>query len=59
MKDADAMKAYWKEWSNLEGKGVYREETLTEWSYVRKEAPVKGKEIHLALLFRIYGSERC
>ena len=53
MKNADAMKAYWKEWSNLEGKGVYREETLTEWSYVRKEALAKGKEIHLAFFFGV------
>jgi hypothetical protein len=51
MKDSEAMNAYWKEWQNLEGKGVYREETLTEWHKVRKEALAQGREIHLAILF--------
>ncbi len=46
-----AMNAYWKERTNLAGKGVYREETLIEWHHVRKEALAKGKEIHLAFLF--------
>ena len=50
-KNESAMEAYWKEWKNLIGKGVYKEETLTEWSEVRKEAQKIKKEIHLAFLF--------
>lgn len=38
MKSDAAMDAYWKEWANLEGKSVYRKETLIEWHTVRKEA---------------------
>ena len=45
------MDAYWKEWANLEGNGVYRKETLIEWHIVRKEALNKNKEVHLAFLF--------
>jgi len=51
MNNAEAMKAYWKEWTNLEAKGVYRWETLTEWWKVSKEALSKDQEIHLAFLF--------
>ena len=46
-----AMDAYWKEWTNLEGKGVYRKETLIEWHIVRKEALNRNKDVHLAFLF--------
>ena len=38
MGNDDAMGAYWKEWTNLEAKGVYRWETLTEWGKVSREA---------------------
>ena len=51
LKSEDAMAAYWKEWTNLIGKGVYRDETLCEWHQVRKEALRAGKEVHLAFLF--------
>lgn len=45
------MEAYWKEWANLEGTGVYRWDTLTEWWRVSKEARESGEEVHLAFLF--------
>ena len=47
----DAMKAYWKEWNNLETKNVWRKETLVEWDTVSAEARRGGKEIHFGYLF--------
>ena len=46
-----AMDAYWKEWHNLEGKQVFRYETLAEWDTVSRNARVAGKEIHFGYLF--------
>ena len=46
-----AMEAYWNEWANLECKGVYRWDTLTEWWKVSKEAREAGKEGHIAFVF--------
>ena len=51
MSNDDAMGAYWKEWKNLEAKGVYRWEALTEWGKVSREARSRDAEIHLAFLF--------
>ena len=45
--DTIAMEAYWKEWKNLETKGVWRWDTLAEWSDVSKEARASGAEIHI------------
>ena len=47
------MKAYWKEWKNLEKKGVWRWETLTEWDDVSNQARSEGSEIHFGYLFGI------
>ena len=49
--DPEAMKAYWKEWNNLEKKETWRMCTLSEWSEVRDEAKKNGKECHLGYLF--------
>jgi len=57
-KSEDAMGAYWKEWSNLLGKGVYREETLTEWHTVRKEAQ-KERRGPPGILVWVYGTKGC
>ena len=51
MNNKDGLDAYWKEWTNLEAKGVYSYETLCEWSRVSREARDQGKEIHLGFLF--------
>ena len=37
-----AMEAYWKEWTNLESKEVWKWETLTEWDTVAENARTKG-----------------
>ena len=47
----DAMDAYWKEWSNLETKGVWRWDSLAEWDDVSAKAKAKGDEIHFGYLF--------
>ena len=50
------MKAYWKEWSNLENKKVWRWETLVERDDVIKAArddPHGEKEVHFGYLFGI------
>ena len=52
----DAMKAYWKEWQNLESKQVWRWETLVERSDVVAEAkkqPPGQQEVHFGFLFGI------
>ena len=46
-----AMDAYWKEWHNLEGKNVFRYETLAEWDTVSRQARQAGREIHFGYLF--------
>ena len=51
MNNSDAMGAYWKEWTNLEAKGVYRWDTLVEWSDVSCEARWHDTQVHLAFLF--------
>merc|ERR1711965_220814 len=50
-KKSKAMEAYWKEWKNLERKGVWRWETLCEWDDVAEEARRMGKEINFGYLF--------
>ena len=49
--DPIAMEAYWKEWSNLEVKGVWNWDTLAEWDHVSEAARVKGEEINFGYLF--------
>ena len=51
MNNQDGLDAYWKEWTNLESKGVYCYSTTCEWSKVSREARDQGKEVHLAFLF--------
>lgn len=49
----DAMKAYWKEWNNLENKQVWRWETLAEREEVVKQAksrPPGEQEVHFGFL---------
>ena len=48
---SEAMDAYWKEWTNLEAKGVYRWDTLVECSDVSREARSNDVEVHPAFLF--------
>ena len=50
MNNQDGLDAYWKEWTNLEAKGVYDYNTTCEWSRVSREARDQGKEVHLAFL---------
>ena len=45
------MDAYWKEWTNLDAKGVYRWDTLVEWSDVSRETRSNDVEVRLAFLF--------
>ena len=54
--DAGAMEAYWKEWSNLAGKKVWRWETLRERDDVVREPNLRPRghqEIHFGFLFGI------
>ena len=51
MGNDDAVEAYWKEWTKLEVKGVYRWRTLTEWGNVSREERSRNAEIHHAFLF--------
>ena len=51
MNNSEAMDAYWKEWTNLEAKGVYRWDTLVEWSDISREARWNETEVHLTFLF--------
>ena len=51
LNDTDAMKAYWKEWKNLEARKVWRWETLREWADVSAEARAREEEVHLGFLF--------
>ena len=58
LENPTAMEAYWKEWNNLERKGVWRWEEVTEWkSAVKKHQsnphPEHGTEIHFGYLFGI------
>ena len=53
-----AMEAYSKEWNNLERKGVWRWDALTEWSKAVKyhknhPHPNYGTEVHFGYLFGI------
>ena len=50
-----AMDAYWKEWHNLEGKNVFRYETLAEWDTVSRQARQAGREIHFGYPLRLHG----
>ena len=45
------MKAYWKEWDNLESKKVWSWDTLTEWDTVSRKYRSDGKEVHIGYLF--------
>ena len=45
------MAAYWKEWRNLEAKGMWRWEMLTAWDVVAAKARAEGREIHFRNLF--------
>jgi len=45
------MEAYWKEWSNLEAKEVWRWSTLCEWDDVSATARANEEEIHFGYLF--------
>ena len=56
--DTEAMKAYWKEWKNLEKRRVWNWETLNEWDDVSKEARDNGEEIHLGFRFGIMVEKR-
>ena len=38
-----AMEAYWKEWTNLESKEVWRWETLTEWDTVAENEMIRNE----------------
>ena len=49
----EAMAAYWKEWKNLEENGVWRWETLTEFSDVKGDVIAQGGEAHFGYLFGI------
>jgi len=49
--DPLAMEAYWKEWSSLEEKKVWRWETLCEWDDVSATARANEEEIHFGYLF--------
>ena len=53
IKNPKAMEAYWKEWSNLEAKQVWRWETLTEWDTVAQQVQDDDTEIHFGYLFGI------
>ena len=46
-----AMDAYWKEWSNLESKEVWKWSSLTEWDDVAAKAKGNNEEIHFGYLF--------
>ena len=47
----NAMKAYWKEWGNLEAKETWDWNSLDEWDNIAAEARLTGKEIHFGYLF--------
>ena len=51
LNNENAMKAYWKEWTNLERKGVWRWSTLVEWDTVSRQARLNKSEIHVGFLF--------
>ena len=47
----EAMDAYWEEWSNLEAKGVWSWDSLSEWDDVAAKAKAEGTEVHFGYLF--------
>ena len=51
--NAAAMQAYWKEWDNLERKGVWNWDILAEWDDVAEQARRDQSEIHFGYLFGI------
>ena len=51
MQDETAMQAYWKEWENLEVKGVWDWDSLDEWDNISSNARAQKREIHFGYLF--------